>query len=143
MSSTHSDCTRLPWLLTTALGCLCLGSCCANQPRTAIIEFKDLRISLHVHAVPVEAESVLHAEGPGIQTREEVEHALGDFIVTGVGIVTYGTIQIFVSADSLRIGDTIITNDAEYSRNIILERDGTVTLDAFLPFEPWWGHHRF
>ncbi len=130
----------LPLVLVVTAGCVGLGSGCAEQSRT-VFEFKDPKIFLHAYEEPAKVRSGLRTEGPRIQTRDELGNANADFVITGIGVVHWGSREINVTRESINIDGTLIESRNEGYRNVVADKDGSVKKDQFIPFEPRRGYH--
>lgn len=132
----------MPWLLYIIVmsGCLSFGSGCAEQSRT-VLEFKNPKIFVHTYDDPAKVGSALHAEGLKIQTRKELGNASADFVITGTGVIHWGSKEIKVIDKSIDIDGTLIESRDQGYRNVVIEKDGSIEKDKFIPFESPWGYH--
>ena len=114
-------------------GC-CQGSANSTTSGTSILNFETPNILLHTYESP---ELTPIAKESGIAVKESGRIGVyKQHIITGCGSISYGIRRIVVSDNAICIDGTTITNFAERgARNAILMKDGTIKLDAFVPFE--------
>lgn len=66
---------------------------------------------------------------------EETGRGGGLFIVTGTGTLTWSAARIVVEEQRIIANGVEVSSRPDNYRNLVIEKDGCVRPDAFLPFE--------
>ena len=126
---------KMDWLV---LGAIMLAGCCHGSTntmtsRTSLLNFETPNILLHTYESP-ELKPIAQDSGIAV-TASGPRGPYHEYVITGSGSILYGIRRIIVSDNAISIDGTTITNLPVGARNAILNKDGTITLNAFFPFE--------
>ncbi len=128
------------WPILLALGIIVVSGC-AERPSTSVV-LVDPRIVIHSYDEPVLVQKQLKSDELSISSRAALPSTQGDFSVKGVGRLVWGKHIIVVERNRIRIGNETVDSKVDGTfRNVIMQEDGSIERDKFIPFEPSWSHH--
>lgn len=115
----------------------CLGCC---HERT-ILDVEASRIAINIRKSPQTLLDIMQVKGCKIdaqycENNRELDETI---IVTGVGTISWPQVNVHIRKGDVIINEKIVIPRNGAYRNVLIEDDGEVLLDCFLPFEA----HRF
>lgn len=104
---------------------------CAEQKRSTL-DLQTPRMYVWTHFDPEKLRLSLEADGLRVEEKGE---GGGLFVVSGTGTLRWPSVEITVTDKQIVANGTKMDSRPDSYRNLVIENDGRVKPDAFLPFE--------
>ncbi len=109
---------------------LVLGGCAEQKGST--FDLQTPRVYIWTHFDPAELRASLQVDGLCV---EETGKGGGLFLVSGTGTLRWPAAEITVGAAQIVANGVVMDSRPDSYRNLVIEKNGRVKADAFLPFE--------